>query len=122
VISTILSDSAVCDPAVTRGVKERAMATDPNGPKFSQKELAAIDHLIEQVKAQGGGADSPVPLTTPVAAIVAQAVIATVAVLCVKVPEDDTRIQQIGDLAAQLKSSTTLDNLIQLRERALKSM
>jgi len=98
------------------------MPTDPKGAQFSRKELAAIDHLIEQLKAKGVAASDPTPLTTPVAAVVAEAVVATVAVLCTNVPEDNAKIQQLRDLASQLRSSTTLDNLIELRARALKSM
>jgi hypothetical protein len=91
-------------------------------PNFTATELATIDQLITHLQAQGVGQDEPTPLTTPVAVVVTQAVLSTAAVLCLKVEGDNAKIQQIADLASQLKTTTTLANLIELRNRAVKSM
>jgi hypothetical protein len=98
------------------------MPDKPNTPNFTSTELSAIDHLITHLQAQGVGQNDPVPLTTPVAAVVASAVLSTAAVLCIKVPDDNAKLQQIADLGSQLKGSTTLANLIALRSRAVQSI
>src|ERR1700722_4634221 len=98
------------------------MADNPSTPNFTSTELAAVDHLITHLQSQGVKQDDPKPLTTPVAGVVASAVVSTAGVLCLKVPDDNAKLQQIADPASQLKTSTTLANLIELRSRAVKSI
>ena len=94
----------------------------PDNPNFTAAELSALDSVITHLQSKGVGANEPTPLTTAVIAVVAQATLATVAVLCTKVPEDNDKLQQIASLASQLKSTTTLNNLMELRSRAVKSI
>ncbi|EGR0268965.1 hypothetical protein FMH15_20300 [Vibrio alginolyticus] len=88
---------------------------------FTQSELAAIDSLISQLQEQGVNKYEAVPLFTPVAGVVARAVVATAAVLCAKVESDAEKIKQLEDIAESLDSTTTLAGLIELRNRAVRA-
>lgn len=89
--------------------------------EFTPAELAQLDALITKLQEDGAEPDTIVPLFTPVATVVTRAVIATAAVLCVKVEADAAKIKQIEELAKSLETTTTLSNLISLRSQAVQS-
>lgn len=89
------------------------------GVSFTPSELAALDAVITQLQEQGVDPAKNIPTFTPVAAVIAEAVLSTAAVLCVKVPADGEKVSQLKALAESLESNTTLTNLIELRKRAV---
>ena len=89
--------------------------------KFTASELAAIDLLITIMQEEGSPFGDIRPTFTPVAAIVARAVIATAAVTCAKVPEDADKVMQIEAIASSLEGTTTLADLMELRSSAVKA-
>lgn len=89
--------------------------------EFTQAELAQLDALITRLQEDGADANAVVPLWTPVAAVVARAVVSTAAVLCVKVESDAAKVAQIEELAKSLETTTSLSNLVELRRRAVSA-
>ena len=59
------------------------------------------------------------PLTTPVVAVVEVAAGATAAVLCVSAAGDQDILAKIKELSTQLQSRASLEQLVELRRRAV---
>ena len=82
-------------------------------------ELSAIDMLITKMSEDNKPVDEPQVLTTPVVTVVAQATIATVAVICVSAPSDAQILDKIKALSSQLQSRASHTQLVELRRQAV---
>ena len=82
-------------------------------------ELAAVNALITKMEEDGKDSKDMQVLTTPVIAVVAEATLATLAVVCTSAPGDVQVISQMKQLASQLQSRASHEQLVELRRRAV---
>jgi hypothetical protein len=88
-------------------------------PLLKVSELATLNALISKMEEDGSKPSDMRALTTPVIVVVEVAAAATAAVLCVCAPGDKDILEKIKVLSSQLQSQASLEQLVELRRRAV---
>jgi hypothetical protein len=91
----------------------------PSQPFLKPGELAVLNTLIAKMEEDGLPTSEMRTLTTPVIAVVEVAAAVTAAVLCVSAPGDQDILKQIKELSGKLQSRASLEQLVELRRRAV---